>query len=240
MPAARVGDMAICVGPPDRIAKGSSSVIINNKPAARMGDRTAHGGIIVSGMPTVLIGDNSGSPVSPPPMMKLSPAEKMSSSASQAKNFTGQYKSKVFDMPDMEVKRITYQKRDRAEYKQLRTEFSKKGGRREQFLKKLAETDDSALKSAGLKDTDLLLMKNGKMPEGDWAVHHKIPIDDGGNNDDSNLVLIKNKPSHHALTTYQKQQTKGLSIGGTKQIDWPMPKGKVYPKTPDRVKHPDL
>lgn len=57
MPAARVGDMAVCNGPPDKIAKGSSSVIIGNQPAARMGDSTAHGGVIAAGSTTVLIGD---------------------------------------------------------------------------------------------------------------------------------------------------------------------------------------
>ena len=56
MPAARVGDMAICCCPPDSIAQGSSSVMINGKPAARMGDSTSHGGKIVVGCPTVLIG----------------------------------------------------------------------------------------------------------------------------------------------------------------------------------------
>lgn len=56
MPAARVGDTAVCVGPPDVIAKGSVSVIIGGMPAARMGDQTAHGGIIVQGFPTVMIG----------------------------------------------------------------------------------------------------------------------------------------------------------------------------------------
>jgi len=56
MPAATVGDMAICTGPPDTIAMGSGTVMINNKPAARMGDSTAHGGVIVAGCPTVLIG----------------------------------------------------------------------------------------------------------------------------------------------------------------------------------------
>jgi len=55
-PAARVGDMASCTGPPDTIAKGSATVLINGKPAARMGDMTAHGGIIMAGLPTVLIG----------------------------------------------------------------------------------------------------------------------------------------------------------------------------------------
>jgi uncharacterized Zn-binding protein involved in type VI secretion len=55
MPAARVGDMAVCVGPPDVIALGSFKVLIGGQPAARMGDITAHGGVIAMGYPTVLI-----------------------------------------------------------------------------------------------------------------------------------------------------------------------------------------
>ena len=56
MPAAKVGDMATCVGPPDTILMGSGTVMIGGMPAARMGDSTAHGGTIVGGCPTVLIG----------------------------------------------------------------------------------------------------------------------------------------------------------------------------------------
>ena len=56
MPAAVMGDMATCAGPPDSIVKGSATVLIGGKPAARMGDSTAHGGVIVLGAPTVLIG----------------------------------------------------------------------------------------------------------------------------------------------------------------------------------------
>ena len=56
MPAARVGDMATCVGPPDTIALGSFTVLIGKLPAARMGDLTGHGGTIVIGCPTVLVG----------------------------------------------------------------------------------------------------------------------------------------------------------------------------------------
>ncbi len=48
--------MATCVGPPDTIAKGSATVLIGGPPAARMGDNTAHGGVIVAGLPTVMIG----------------------------------------------------------------------------------------------------------------------------------------------------------------------------------------
>ena len=56
LPAAVVGDSAICVGPPDTIAKGSATVMIGGKPAARVGDTTAHGGSIALGLPTVMIG----------------------------------------------------------------------------------------------------------------------------------------------------------------------------------------
>jgi uncharacterized Zn-binding protein involved in type VI secretion len=56
LPQARVTDMCTCVGPPDTIAKGSATVMVNKLPAARIGDLTMHGGSIIMGAPTVLIG----------------------------------------------------------------------------------------------------------------------------------------------------------------------------------------
>ena len=56
LPAATFGDMLVCAGGPDTIIAGSSTVLINSKPAARMGDSTAHGGTIVAGCLTVNIG----------------------------------------------------------------------------------------------------------------------------------------------------------------------------------------
>jgi uncharacterized Zn-binding protein involved in type VI secretion len=56
LPAARVTDQCVCVGPPDVIVKGSATVMIGGLPAARLGDQTAHGGVIVAGCPTVIIG----------------------------------------------------------------------------------------------------------------------------------------------------------------------------------------
>ncbi len=56
MPAARMGDKATCVGPPDTIAAGAFPVPIGKTPAARMTDQTAHGGVVVGGCATVLIG----------------------------------------------------------------------------------------------------------------------------------------------------------------------------------------
>ena len=55
MPAAVVGDLCTCVGPPDSIATGSSTVFIGGKAAARQGDTTAHGGLIAAGLFTVII-----------------------------------------------------------------------------------------------------------------------------------------------------------------------------------------
>ena len=79
LPAARVSDMATCVGPPDVIAMGSPTVLIGSMMAARMGDLTAHGGTIVIGCPTVIIGEvGMGAPVGPlaPQVMALKAAAK--------------------------------------------------------------------------------------------------------------------------------------------------------------------
>lgn len=62
-PQARVTDTAMCApGIPAKIVRGARTVIVGGKPAARIGDTTNHGGIIVSGCPTVIIGD-----MAPPP-----------------------------------------------------------------------------------------------------------------------------------------------------------------------------
>lgn len=56
-PAARVTDQCVCVGPPDIIVSGSATVLIEGLPAAFMGSETAHGGTVVLGIPTVMIGE---------------------------------------------------------------------------------------------------------------------------------------------------------------------------------------
>jgi uncharacterized Zn-binding protein involved in type VI secretion len=48
--------MCLCVGPPDAIANGSTSVMIGGMPAARLMDPTVHGGQIVKSAMTVNIG----------------------------------------------------------------------------------------------------------------------------------------------------------------------------------------
>jgi uncharacterized Zn-binding protein involved in type VI secretion len=63
LPAARVGDIAVCAGPPDAIAPpGAPTVLIGGSPAARVGDQTVHGGVIVVGCTSVLIGPGDPAP----------------------------------------------------------------------------------------------------------------------------------------------------------------------------------
>lgn len=76
LPAARVGDMATCVGPPDSIVVGSPTVLIGNMMAARIGDMTAHGGVIVMGLPTVMIGEVGMGGVGSPFEMNMVAAKK--------------------------------------------------------------------------------------------------------------------------------------------------------------------
>lgn len=82
IPAARVGDMAVCAEAPDTIVRGAPTVIIGGAPAARIGHQTAHGGVIIAGDPSVLIGDGSGPPRGIRPGAALS-------AAAQAVNPTG-------------------------------------------------------------------------------------------------------------------------------------------------------
>lgn len=56
-PAVNINDMAVCVGPPDKVAAASGTVSAKGKPMARMGDSCQHGGMIVLGMPTIIVGD---------------------------------------------------------------------------------------------------------------------------------------------------------------------------------------
>ena len=60
-------------------------------------------------------------------------------------------------------------------------------------------------------------------------MHHKLPLDDGGNNDFANLVLIKNDPYHLTITNAQNAATRGMQEGETRQVNWPIPEGFVYP-----------
>ncbi len=86
-PAAVMGDMCTCTGPPDTIALGSAGVMIGGKPAARMGDQCMHGGAIMLGCMTVMIGEtgSGGSPGSSSSVDKAEAKETDKKSAPQTK-----------------------------------------------------------------------------------------------------------------------------------------------------------
>ena len=70
-PAAVMGDMCVCAGPPDTIVQGEATVLIGGKPAATMGSMTAHGGSITVGEPTVLIGTGGSGATAVTPIKRI-------------------------------------------------------------------------------------------------------------------------------------------------------------------------
>jgi hypothetical protein len=131
-------------------------------------------------------------------------------------------------LPGVKSKPITYKKIDGNVAEAARNAFKSKD--RSAFLKGLANDTEkvSQLKSAGLTDADIALMKEGKVPDL-YQVHHKIPLDAGGTNDPSNLILMKNEPFHKTITNYQNNLIKGMKSGESRSFDYPIPDGFVYP-----------
>jgi hypothetical protein len=141
-------------------------------------------------------------------------------------------------MPDWHMEEISYTKRTDAEREALRAQFEPV---RTAFVKDLAENHATALRDAGMSDEDIARMAKGDMPEG-YQVHHRLPLDDGGTNATSNLVLIKQDPDHKLITNYQNDQTRGMSAGQTRKLEWPMPDARVriWPKTRDGGAYPTV
>ena len=141
-------------------------------------------------------------------------------------------------MPDWHMEEISYTKRTGAAVKVLRAQFEPV---REALVKDLAENHAAALRDAGMSDEDIATMAVGQVPP-DYEVHHTLSLDDGGTNAISNLVLIKKDPDHYLITRYQKQQTRGMSAGQTRKLEWPMPDSRlrIWPKTPDGGAYPTV
>ena len=126
---------------------------------------------------------------------------------------------------------VNYVKRDRVSYDALRRAFD--NGARADFVRSLTSTPEqvAALRRAGLDDVAIARLADGRIPQG-WQVHHKLPLDDGGTNAFENLVLIRNDPYHLALTNAQRDLVGDLPVGGSRQVDFPIPDGSIYPALP--------
>jgi hypothetical protein len=147
------------------------------------------------------------------------------SAARREDNFVGTVRGQRVELPGVKTEHFPYTKRGRVEYEELRKAFDSRG--RADFLKSL---DEKQLRAAGFNDADIALVRQGKVPQG-YQVHHKKPLDDGGDNSFDNLVLIKNDPYHQAITNEQKRLVGDLQPGDTRAVDFPLPQGSIYPPT---------
>jgi hypothetical protein len=104
-------------------------------------------------------------------------------------NVEGPLRGNQVTLPGFHTIQLSYTKRSKADLKSLRDKFDSSG--RKDFLKKIGSDSVMVqqLKKAGLTDKEIERIADGKVPNTDWQVHHKLPLDDGGDNSFDNLVL---------------------------------------------------
>jgi len=146
------------------------------------------------------------------------------SDLAELRDYLGKYKQQPSLLNNIKVIRLKYVKRDRTQLDLLRKEFD--GKVRSNFLKEIASQPEVI---SSFPDASLALLASGRPPMG-WSVHHKIPLDDSGDNSYSNLLLIQNQPYHRTLTNAQSVITKNFTPGQMKNVLWPIPPGFIYPK----------
>lgn len=127
---------------------------------------------------------------------------------------------------------VSYQKKNRQVYQAERRAFSR--NERIKWLKNVSVTHEHELKVAGFTQEQLTTMKlKGVSPIG-YEVHHRIPLDDGGTNESSNLILIRNDLEHRSIHGYYnvgELQIKTLTEGSSAEVVLPIPPHNaiVYP-----------
>ena len=131
-------------------------------------------------------------------------------------------------LPGFHNIQLQYTKRAEPDLIALRNKFN--SSVRKNFLKKTCSDPHTLaqLKQAGFSDEDIEEIAKGIQPA-DYQVHHKLPLDDGGDNNFDNPVLIKNEPYHKAITNLQNTTTRGMQPGQNRTIKWPVCPGIIYP-----------
>ncbi|HHB2585298.1 TPA: HNH endonuclease signature motif containing protein, partial [Enterobacter roggenkampii] len=144
--------------------------------------------------------------------------------AEELTGFLGKTKNTKVFLQNVKVEQINYLRRPRDEYLSLRKEFDNTV--RKNFMKSLSVEPGI---DHYFNTSQIELMAHGGVPDS-WQVHHKLPLDDGGDNSFGNLILIQAKPYHNALTGAQKSVTKDLMPGQSIDTLWPMPNGTFFSK----------
>ena len=144
--------------------------------------------------------------------------------AEELTGFLGKTKNTKVFLQNVKVEQINYLRRPRDEYLSLRKEFDNTV--RKNFMKSLSVEPGI---DHYFNTSQIELMAHGGVPDS-WQVHHKLPLDDGGDNSFGNLILIQTKPYHNALTGAQKSVTKDLMPGQSIDTLWPMPNGTFFSK----------
>jgi hypothetical protein len=134
-------------------------------------------------------------------------------------------------LPGIPVVAMTYHRREPEEKQRLREAFD--SDVRRSFLQYLARSQRDGPRSRGLTEQNLATLSQGRVPRG-YQVHHIRPLDNGGTNDFTNLVLIRAHPEHEAVHRYLDPQIHGLAVGQSRQVRLPVPASGIYEAGPDR------
>ncbi len=146
---------------------------------------------------------------------------------SSGEGFTGSLRGAAVTLPNVTVKKYYYVKCKSTVLIEKRKKFNSSA--RKNFMKNLGQ-NSSALAAAGFSPEDIEKMQAGYVPKG-WQVHHVIPLDDGGTNEEENLVLIKNDPYHIVVTNHQNAILRQWRATKTEEgeVEWPFIPQPIYP-----------
>jgi len=135
--------------------------------------------------------------------------------------------------PGSVIEKQTWTKRTPEATEAARKSFVAPNGPRSEFMEKLGAQHAGAMRDAGFSETQIGEMLQGKVPA-DWSVHHKRPLNLGGDNSEENQILIRTVPNHSSLTGLQNTLAAGMNPGDTRDVDFvSFPKGEVvYPAKP--------
>ncbi len=126
---------------------------------------------------------------------------------------------------------IKYTKRAADDASALRRAFGGRGGARDQFLEWASDPKhlpDAKLRQAGFSPNEIADFRDMGIVPSRYQVHHKLPLDDSGTNEFQNLVIVRNDPDHSALTQIQRDLTRGMKPGDSRNLDFPMPPPGEY------------